>query len=218
MRLGDEMDETIQTLCLSQEEMCHGMEKVNNRGGIEKLVFFSMDVCKMFPNLRAKDVASIVKEEYLRAQLDVEVDDAELALFLSIEVSREELERLGLGEVTNKRKRSGGRPILITTKWIVGERGGQAENLFNEPERRPSAMERRKMFALLLEILVLKVMKNHCYSVNGTNKVQLEGGPIGLKLSGALAKVVMLSWSREFKTARWLTSRTQLLLAPLLCG
>ena len=66
----------------------------------------------MFPNLRAKDVAGIVKEEYLRAQLEVEVDDAELALFLSIEVSREELERLGLGEVTNTRKRRGGRPIL----------------------------------------------------------------------------------------------------------
>ena len=81
----------------------------------------------------------------------------------------------------------------------MGERGGQAENLFNEPERRPTALERRKMFALLLEILVLKVMNNHCYSVNGANKVQLEGGPIGLKLSGALAKVVMLSWSRQFK-------------------
>ena len=135
------------------------------------------------------------KEEYLRAQLEVEVDDAELALFLAIEVPREELERLGLGEVTNTRKRRGGRPILITTKWIVGERGGQAENLFNEPERRPTALERRKMFARHLEILVLKVMNNHCYSVNGANKVQLEGGPIGLKLSGALAKAVMLSWS-----------------------
>ena len=63
----------------------------------EALRSFSMDVCKMFPSLRAKDVASVVKEEYLRAQLEVEVDDAELALFLSIEVSREELERLGLG-------------------------------------------------------------------------------------------------------------------------
>ena len=99
------------------------------------------------------------KEEYLRAQLEVEVDDAELALFLAIEVPREELENLGLGEVINKRKRRG-RPILITTKWIVGERGGQAENLFNEAERRPTPNERRKMFALLLEILVLKVMNN----------------------------------------------------------
>ena len=62
-------------------------------------------------------------------------------------------------------------------------------------------MERRKMFAILMELLVVKVMGNHCYSVNGVNKVQLEGGPIGLKLSGAIAKVVMLSWSRRFKAA-----------------
>ena len=32
---------------------------------------------------------------------------------------------------------------------------------------------------------MLKVMNN---SVNGTNKVQLEGGPIGLKLSRALSQ------------------------------
>ena len=61
-----------------------------------------------------------------------------------------------------------------------------------------------------------------CQSVYRSKKVQLEEGPVGIKLSGALAKVVMVSWSREFKatlnTARWLTSRTQLLLAPFLCG
>ena len=57
------------------------------------------------------------------------------------------------------------------------------------------------MFALLLELLILKVMGNHVYSFNGTNKLQLEGGPIGLKLSGSIAKVVMLSWSRRFKAA-----------------
>ena len=57
------------------------------------------------------------------------------------------------------------------------------------------------MFALLLELLIMKVMGNHVYSFNGTNKLQLEGGPIGLKLSGAIAKVVMLSWSRRFKAA-----------------
>ena len=43
-------------------------------------------------------------------------------------------------------------------------------------------------------------MNNHCYSVNGANKIQGDGGSIGLKLTGALAKVVMLSWSRKFKT------------------
>ena len=48
------------------------------------------------------------------------------------------MEGLGLGEVVGKKKRKG-RPILITTKWITGERGGQAENVFNDPERNPNA-------------------------------------------------------------------------------
>ena len=42
-----------------------------------------------------------------------------------------------------------------------------------------------RLLALLLELMVMKVMGNHAYSFNGTNKLQLEGGPIGLKLSGA---------------------------------
>ena len=181
MQLGDEMDESIHTLCISQEEMCGGMEEVNGKRGIKKLVVFSMDVCKMFPSMVAADVARVVKEEYIRARLEVEVDDNELSLALAILVSREEVADLGLGEVVSKRKRKG-RPILITTKWITGERGGQAENLFNNPERSPTQDERRQMLALLLEVMILKVMGNHAYSFNGINKLQLEGGPIGPKL------------------------------------
>ena len=119
MQLGDEMDESIGTLCISQEEMCGGMEKVNNMVGIKKLVVLSMDVSKMFPSLVASDVAKVVKEEYMRAQMEVEVDDNELSLALAILMSREELEDLGLGDVVAKRRRRG-RPILITTKWVTG--------------------------------------------------------------------------------------------------
>ena len=45
-------------------------------------------------------------------------------------------------------------------------------------------------------------MGNHCYSFNGTNKLQLEGRPVGLnsQLSGALVEKCMLSWSRQFLT------------------
>ena len=74
------------------------------------------------------------------------------------------------------------------------------ENPFHDPERSPTRGEKRQMLALLLELMIVRVMGNHAYSFNGTNKLQLDGGPIGLKLSGALAKVVMLSWSRRFKS------------------
>ena len=198
MQLGDERDESLHTLCISQEEMCGGMEEVNKRQNIKKLVVFSMDVTKMFPSMVASDVARVVKEEFMAAKLEVETDNLELSLALAILMDRDEIETQGLGEVVGKRRRRG-RPILITTKWVTGERGGQVENPFQDPERSPTRGEKRQMLALLLELMIVRVMGNHAYSFNRTNKLQLEGGPIGLKLSGALAKVVMLSWSRRFK-------------------
>ena len=72
-------------------------------------------------------------------------------------VSGEEVEGLGLGEVVDKRKRKG-RPILITTKWITGEIGGQAENLFNDPERNPTA--RPTYFESELVLAVMQCQAN----------------------------------------------------------
>ena len=49
MQLGDDMEESIHTLWISQEEMCGVMDEGNSKRGIKKLVVFSMDVCKIFP-------------------------------------------------------------------------------------------------------------------------------------------------------------------------
>ena len=82
-----------------------GMDEVNSKRGIKKLVVFSMDMCKMFPSMVAADVARVVREEYKSARLEVELDDIKISLALAILVSREEVEGLGLGGVFGKRKR-----------------------------------------------------------------------------------------------------------------
>ena len=46
----------------------------------------------------------------------------------------------------------------------------------------------------------LAVFSHHNYSFNGEVRFQEEGGPIGLEVSGAVGKVVMLAWCREFHT------------------
>ena len=62
--LGDEMDETIDTLCLSTEEMYHALEAFNQKVSedhqniIKEPVIFSMDVAAMFPSL---DIAEVVR-------------------------------------------------------------------------------------------------------------------------------------------------------------
>ncbi len=41
-------------------------------------------------------------------------------------------------------------------------------------------------------------MNNHTYKFNGEIFLQNGGGPIGLDLTGAIARVFMLSWDRKF--------------------
>ena len=54
------------------------------------------------------------------------------------------------------------------------------------------------MIALALETAVLAVMNGHQYSYHNKGRRQKEGGSIGLRLTGVLAKLVMLIWAREF--------------------
>ena len=66
---------------------------------------------------------------------------------------------------------------------------------------RIGSFPQRLMLALVLEITILAVMGKDMFSFNGEGDVRLQlvGGPIGLKLSGVLAKVYMLYWSRHFQ-------------------
>ena len=54
------------------------------------------------------------------------------------------------------------------------------------------------MSPLVLETAVLAVMNGHLYSYHNKGRRQKEGGPIRLRLTGVLTKLVMLIWAREF--------------------
>ena len=49
----------------------------------------------------------------------------------------------------------------------------------------------------VLVICVREIMKNHVYIFNGQAYLQNEGGAIGLRLKGLVAKVVMDGWKNE---------------------
>ena len=53
------------------------------------------------------------------------------------------------------------------------------------------------MLALALEQGILAVFKHHYYSFGQEIKLQEDGAPIGLKISGAVGKVVMMAWVRD---------------------
>ena len=72
--------------------------------------------------------------------------------------------------------------------------------MFDKPKRNPSTEEKRKMFGKALEILIIAALKNHVYQFGNQIRVQSEGGPIGLKLTGEVADCIMVDWDKKLRS------------------
>ena len=192
-----DMDESVEAVCRSTEEMISDIESVNDRTDVKNLVIFSTDYEAYYPSLDIEEVAKVAKDEFITGDLDVNVDVKELALYLAVTKERSELESLGLDEVTHTRLHSRGRKPGITTEEIL-ERGNNTKTKFKEPVREPTKDEERKMFGVALETLINAAMSNHVYSFNGSLRKQKSGGAIGNILTASLAVMFMIKWKREF--------------------
>ena len=62
----------------------------------------------------------------------------------------------------------------------------------------PSSLQKKIMIARSMEIAVDTIMSNHLYQFDGKVYMQNDGGPIGLEMTGVLARLVMLWWDREY--------------------
>ena len=224
--IADDLDEEVKTECRNTEEMLAALEKTNENENIVKMVVWSMDVIKLYPSLKSEEVSKLAAKAFMESSLEVEVDDIDLALYLALTVERKELVKLGLGRVTHTRKAARGAAPGITTAEVFAKQmregneeeaddegmlggppsGGElrgstqesaSKSLFMLPERSPTVLQRRKMIGLALEVGIKAVMQGHMYQLDGKIHLQSEGGPIGLELSGALARVIMLIWDRE---------------------
>ena len=119
---------------------------------------------------------------------------------LAVCMSRQEIEDLGLAEVVPKRK---GAERKVTMAYLdVGDKNKKNVEkwgkLWDMPTRLPNEVEKSKMVSKLVELVTREVMSNHYYAVGDTVRKQTEGGPIGLQVTGAIARIVMLWWDERF--------------------
>ena len=206
--LADDLDKEVKTECRNTEEMLAALEKTNSLENVKKFVVWSMDVEKLYPSLKAEEVSKLVGKAFLESELDVNVNEMDLALYLALTVSKEELKKKGLARVTHTRKsESHGAPPGITTAEVFTKQKRQGEedeeqeeagkSLFHPLKASPTQLQKKKMMSLALEVGIRATMLGHMYQMSGKIYLQSDGGPIGLELSGALARVVMLLWDRE---------------------
>ena len=160
-----------------------------------------MDVKGLYPNLIIAEVLKIILKMVEESGLDFEgVDWSEVGKYLVVNVTRQELEALGLGEVVPKRK---GADRKVTMAYLDGGEKNKKNTekwnkLWNMPNRRPNGAEQAKMMSKIVEIATKEVMSRHFYAIGDKIMKQAEGGPIGLQLSQAIARLVMLWWDERF--------------------
>ena len=69
---------------------------------------------------------------------------------------------------------------IFRSKWV--------NNTFDVPTER----EVKIIIALLVKYMIKSVFKGHVYYHNGKIYIQTEGGPIGLELSGSVARLILI--------------------------
>ena len=110
-----------------------------------------------------------------------------------------------MGEVVPARRKTGarGRVPGITTKKVRGALQQEKDwdtSLFNKPTREATELEKKQILALCVEQGLLAALGSHTYTWKGEVKMQGSGLPIGLDITRAVARIIMLDWDQHFLT------------------
>ena len=66
------------------------------------------------------------------------------------------------------------------------------------PVKYPDDTQKLRMLSKSVEIMIIAGMENHVYKFENELKKQVEGGPIGLALTGEVADCYLIGWDKKF--------------------
>ena len=157
-----------------------------------KKVVYSKDVEKLYPSILKERAGELVREEVMKTKMTFTNVDYHMAVrFISKSATQDEIDSWGLGKWCPRRTKSkGSRPGMTGSsvkdeKWTAGVIP-------------PTEEGKRKVLGKVLELYVLKIFSSNVYSFMGETRVQRNGAPIGLDLSGEIGRLETGEVDREF--------------------
>ena len=195
------IEEREDSICMSTEEMmAEEIKRVNDEGCDEDVIIGSADVKALYPSLDIDFTIEKICEIFYGCDTTFEcIDYDELGLYLALNVDQSRISSLGLESVCPKRRSERGRPPTMTgsgTQDIKEKRFAP----WVRPNGVPNYREKRRMLTEALSVALKFIMKHHVYTFNNEMRLQQEGGPIGLELTGVIAQVFMVWWDRQLKS------------------
>ena len=163
-------------------------------GKKEKIAITGADATGLYPSLQGRQSGRLVKEAYMKSSLEVEgINYKETARYIAMEYDRFEIRQMGLERlIPSRRYIKGAKPGVTGKEPLSKEVEDEVRWVF--PPGVPTTIEKRKLLAAALEIGVRKAFSLHLYQFGGKFYHQRDGGPIGMRLAGSVARIVMGEW------------------------
>ena len=155
-----------------------------------KLIVVGAD---MYPSLTDVEVANLCYQAIMKSRIQFNnINYRKALLYLAINMHKTDQRTSPLWRVMPRRTSGGGvRPGVTASP--------DKEQHWYFPPMNLTEMEKRMVVAMVVKVGVLLMMNTHVYSWDGASYLQGGGGPIGLRSTCAVARVVMNEWD-----AKWL--------------
>ena len=171
--------------------------------GVET-VLIGGDVVSLFPSLLAADSGRIVREATMKIakESDLKIhglDYREMATYVRMNMKDSEIKVRKLDKIVPRRKYKHGPQPGMTGDQATKKKESDVEERFVHPVREATEDEQLNLFATALEIAVKFMFSNHIYSFGGRNYLQSKGGPIGLRATMCISRLIMGEWGDKMR-------------------
>lgn len=162
------------SICMNKEEMAAEIDRVNREHQCTNMIVGSTDVKALYPSLDVDFTIDKVCEVFINSPIVISgVDYNELGLYLSVNMTVEELTSKQIDVFCPTRKTKRGRPPTITASGTANNRNDRFSS-WNTPVHSPNEYKQKHMLTEGLRVALKTVMRNHVYvfnkQINKTNK------------------------------------------------
>ena len=178
---------------LKENEQSFASEDVDYNWESEYMLI-GTDVKALFPNLSAKQTGQSVRKQFSKSQIHWNnIDWKLITLYVK---SHEKLwvngELRNISKYLPKRISNRGRPPSIGTENL------EKRYKWTMPLDNLTAEVKAELMGYAIEAAMRFLFENFVYTFGGKKYVQCSGGPIGARLTMAVARLVMQQWKDDF--------------------
>ena len=157
----------------------------------EPMLIIGTDVVNLYPSLDISKVVGEVQEAIMGSRIEwQDIDYLEGARYIALNWSEQRCRGSMLWRILPRRRYStGGRPGLRGAGPQGADRGDQEQWVF--PNVKLSMEEKRMVVATVIQLATEAMFRYHFYEFGGKRYQQMGGGPIGLRGTCTLARLVM---------------------------